>query len=254
METLKNRRFLACHKSEGFMSIAKGIEIAGCCLLINKKILVIADLHIGYEEALAKQGVFAPRNQFKETEKRLDELFKKTGKVEIIVINGDLKHEFREISQQEWKETIKILDMIQKHCKRIILIKGNHDKILGPIAEKKKLRIRDYFCINEICILHGDKIISNSDTNKSKTLIIGHEHPAITLREEIRHENYKCFLLGKFKSQKLIVMPSFFPLIEGTDILREELLSPYLHQNLKNFEAFIVADKIYKFGKLKNLK
>jgi hypothetical protein len=236
------------------MEIIKGIGIIDTCLLIDRKILVIADLHIGYEEALAKQGIFAPRSQFKETEENLKKIFKKTGNVETIIINGDLKHEFREISQQEWKETIKIFDLMQKYCKRIILVRGNHDKILGPIAEKKGLEVKDYYCIKDICILHGDKIIQNLDTNKAKILIIGHEHPAITLHEGMKQENYKCFLLGKWKKQKLIVMPSFFPLIEGTDILKEEILSPYLHQNLRNFEAFIAADKIYKFGKLKNIK
>ena len=42
-------------------------------------------------------------------------------------------------------------------------------------------------------------------------------------------------------------------MIEGTDILRDKILSPLLKQNLDNFEVFAVEDKIYKFGKLKNL-
>ena len=48
-------------------------------------------------------------------------------------------------------------------------------------------------------------------------------------------------------------MPSFNLVIEGTNILKEKLLSPFLKQDLKNFHVFIVEDKIYDFGKLKDI-
>jgi len=90
--------------------------------------------------------------------------------------------------------------------------------------------------------------------NKAGTIIIGHEHPAVCLRKGARQEKFKCFLKGKYKKNKLIVMPSFCLTAQGTDIQKEKLLSPYLHQKLDNFEVFVVGDKIYDFGKLKNLK
>ena len=99
--------------------------------------------------------------------------------------------------------------------------------------------------------LHGDKILKES--LNSKILIIGHEHPALNLREGPRKELYKCFLLGKYKNKILIVQPSFNLLTEGSDILKEKSLSPFLQQNLNNFEVFVVADKVYNFGKIKNL-
>ena len=170
------------------MEIIKGIEILDTCLLIKKKVLVLADLHIGYEEALNKQGIFVPRSQFKETEQKLNELFRKIKGAETIVINGDLKHEFGTISNQEWDETLKIFDLLQKHCKNIVLVKGNHDTILGPIAKKRGFSLVDSYCINEICILHGDKILDNLNTSSAKIMIIGHEHPAISIREEPKVE------------------------------------------------------------------
>ena len=141
-----------------------------------------------------------------------------------------------------------------KNSKQVVLIKGNHDTILEPIARKKKLSIRDFYCVGKICILHGHKILLNKEIHSAKLLIIAHEHPAIFLQEGPKVEKYKCFLLGKFKKQKLIVMPSFLPIVEGTDLRKEELLSPYLHQPLGNFEVFILGDKVYKLGKLKNIK
>jgi hypothetical protein len=234
------------------MEIIRGIEMIGRALwLPRQKILIIADLHIGYEEALNKQGILAPRMQFKEIKKEIEELLVKV-KPRIIIINGDLKHEFGEISQQEWQDTNEILDLMFKKA-GVILIKGNHDTILKPIAKKKGLEIKDFYCIDKICVLHGDKILVNPEMHKAKILIIAHEHPAVSLREGSKVEQYKCFLLGVWKGKKMILMPSFFSLFEGTDVKKEKLLSPYL-KNIENFDVFVLGDRIYKFGKVKNIK
>ncbi len=235
------------------MEILKDIEIIDLALFLKKqKILVLADLHIGFEESLNKQGILVPRFQFQDLVKRLENILKQV-KPKLIIINGDLKHEFGQISETEWRQTLKILDFLTKKA-GIILLKGNHDKILGPIAEKRKLEIKDYYKVDDMYICHGNIIPEDVDFKKSKTVIIGHEHPAIGIREYPRVERFKCFLLGKYKNKKLIVQPSLNLVTEGTDLLSEKLLSPFLHQNLDNFEVFIIQDKVYNFGKLSKLK
>ncbi|MBS3113067.1 metallophosphoesterase [Candidatus Woesearchaeota archaeon] len=231
------------------MEIMKGIKIVDLGLKIGK-ILIFADFHIGYEEALNKQGIFMPMFQFGDTIKRIIPILEKV-KPEIIIINGDLKHEFGIISDTEWKQTLKLLELFQNHSKNVVLIKGNHDKILEPIAKKKGLEITDHYIVKDCYICHGDAIPKKVE---QKTIIIGHEHPAITLRTEIRAERFKCFLLGRYKQKNLIVQPSFNLVTEGTDVLRERLLSPFLKQDLDNFMAFIVGDKVFDFGKLKKLR
>ena len=236
------------------MEILKKIEIIDLSLhLKESKTLILTDFHMGFEETLNKQGILVPRFQLDKTLKRLGEIFKKV-KPKTILINGDLKHEFDTISETEWLNTLKLIDFLLKNCKKLILNKGNHDTILEPITKKRNLKINEYTKIDNIYITHGDKIPNNKDFKESEIIIIGNEHPAITLREEGRKETYKCFLKGKFKDKTLIVQPSFNLVTEGTDILRENLLSPFLHQNLSNFEIFIVGkEKVYNFGKLKNL-
>lgn len=230
------------------MEIYKNIEIIDLGLFLRDyNILVLCDFHIGYEEALNKEGILIPRFQFEDIIKRLDKIFEKV-KPDKIIINGDLKHEFGTISRQEWRDTMDLLNYLIERTKEIILIKGNHDSILGPIASKKNLRVLDYFKINDICVLHGEKIIDVD----CKILITGHEHPAIGLRD-VRVEYYKCFLKGKYKNRVLIVQPSFNLVTEGTDVLKERLLSPYLQQDLSKFNVYIIQDKIYNFGVLKNL-
>lgn len=265
------------------MKILPGIEIIDLGLYFDS-VLVIADVHIGYEEVLNKQGVLVPRLQFEDIVKRMRAIFDelKNKKMETIIINGDLKHEFGTISEQEWRNTLKFLDLLAKHCKEIILIKGNHDTILGPIARKRNVKVLNYYIIdcnmnksnNELrindntlkikknqknntskaLIIHGDKIPGRELLAGVSTIIIGHEHPAISLKEGPRAESYKCFLKGKYKGKNLIVQPSFNPIIEGTDILRDDILSPFLKQNLDNFDVYVVEDKVYEFGRLGKLK
>ena len=239
------------------MKILPNIEIVDLSLYFHKT-LVISDVHIGYEEALNKQGILVPRMQFEDMVKRIKNIFKELGnkKIKRIIVNGDLKHEFGTISEQEWRNTLKFLDLLAENCKDIILIKGNHDTILGPIAKKRNIKIEEFFLTTskKILIIHGNKIPEKISFKEISTIIIGHEHPAISLKEGPRVEQFKCFLKGKFKGKNLIVQPSFNSMIEGTDILRDEILSPLLQQNLDNFDVFIVEDKVYEFGKLKNLR
>ena len=96
-------------------------------------------------------------------------------------------------------------------------------------------------------------LTSEGDRYQAKTIIIGHEHPAVGLREGTRKETYKCFLKGKFKDKTLIVQPSSNLITMGTNILSKKLLSPFLKQDLSDFEVYVVSDEIMKFGKIKNL-
>jgi len=237
------------------MEIIKGIEIIDLALYLKKKkILILADTHIGYEESLNKQGILMPRFQFKEIIERLEKIIKQTAKVDKIIINGDIKHEFGTISEQEWRHTLRLLDFLGKYCNEIILVKGNHDKILGPIAEKRKVKTVEEYKVGDILIVHGNKIPEEERLKGIKTIIIGHEHPAISIKEGVRAEVFKCFLKGKWKDKTLIVQPSLNLVTEGTDISKERLLSPFLKGDLGSFECFIVADEVYGFGKLKKFR
>jgi len=235
------------------MNLTKNIEAKNLALIISKKILVLSDLHIGYEEALAKQGLLVPKFQLKEVMKNLESIIKNK-RFEIIIINGDLKHEFGRISEQEWRDTLKVIDFLASKCKKLLLIKGNHDTILGPIADKRNIELKDYYfdAKNKIYVTHGHRIPKDSDFKKAETVIIGHEHPAVSIHEGAKHEIYKCFLFGNYKNKKLIVMPSFHFVTEGTDIIKNRLLSPFL-KNIEDFSVFAVADKIYNFGKIKKI-
>lgn len=223
----------------------------------EKKILVLGDLHIGYEEYLNEQGVFLPRLQFKETMRELGGIFreiKEVEKLKEVIILGDLKHEFGKISEQEWKDVLEVLSFFSKKAKKVMLIKGNHDTILEPIAERKELKIKDYYVKDGICFLHGHKLFTRCLDKKIKMLVMGHRHPAVVLADKYKKEKYKCFLVGLWKGKKVIILPSFFPFVEGSDIITnyEENRLFIDEKELRNFEVFVVGEenKVYRFGKL----
>jgi putative SbcD/Mre11-related phosphoesterase len=232
----------------------KNLKIVDLGLYLKKEqILVIGDIHLGYEESLSNQGVLVPRFQLKETIKRLGNILNKT-KIKEVIITGDLKHEFGKILNTESRDTLEFLDFLLKKYK-VTIIKGNHDNVLSYIAQKREIELKQYVKINDTFICHGDKIIDNIDFFSSKIIIIGHEHPAVSVSKNSRNEIFKCFLVGKYKDKELVVIPSFNVLIEGSDVLREKVLSPFLKKsNLDDFEVHVIADKVYDFGKLRNLK
>ena len=179
------------------MEISPGIEIIGTALWLKKEqILVINDLHLVYEEALHRKGILVPKFQLQEMIAQATAITKKTSPL-LIILNGDLKHEFGSILKQEWKEVLQFLHFLSQQCTEIIIIQGNHDPIIKPLAEKRKIKVVKEYGIGDIILVHGDKLVET----KAKTLIIGHEHPAITIRRGGKWEKYKCFLKGKWKGK-----------------------------------------------------
>ncbi len=240
------------------MEIIKGLETVDTSLFLKaERLLVINDLHLGYEEAMHAKGVLVPKFQLEEIIARMRNIFNmienQNIKINKIVINGDLKHEFGKVLRQEWNDVLKFIDFCLLHCNEVVIVQGNHDSIIKPIAEKREVKVVSELRIGkkgEIIIIHGDEI---ADT-EAKTIIIGHEHPAITIREGSKYEKFKCFLVGKFKKQKVIVVPSFNPLLEGTDVLDGQMLSPYLG-NIDDFTVYVIGEKeTYDFGKVKKIK
>ncbi|MBS3065024.1 MAG: metallophosphoesterase [DPANN group archaeon] len=236
------------------VQIHPGLEIIDLGLyLVKENIIIFSDFHLGYEEAMARGGVLLPRYQFKDTEERLKKIFEKIGiKLKAIIITGDLKHEFGTINRQEWRDVNSILNLFGEYTDKIILLKGNHDPLLPSIVKRKGITLRNSYRLKDFLIMHGDILPKNEV--KEKVIIMGHEHPAISVSDGITTERVKSFIKGKWKDKIIIVLPSFNLVTEGTDVKSDRLLSPFL-KDVSNFEAFAVPefDKVLYFGKIKNL-
>lgn len=226
-------------------------------------ILAIGDLHLGYDSMLKNQGIRLNFDQLEETKKELEIIIKKIKALSTlrkIVLLGDIKHHFS-FEKTELFDLRNFLRFLEKFLPKedIILIKGNHDTFT----------LKDYklynFYISEdktLAFTHGDKTYSELFKDKSiKTIIISHIHPAILIKDKnnIKKEKFKCFLIGKYKSKEFIVVPSFFPLIEGSEVNELESSKCKFQtiipsQKLKSFDTYVVGkNKIYSFGKLGNI-
>lgn len=239
-----------------FLEILKGLEIHGNALFLKREsVLILSDLHIGFDASLNANGILIPRFQYSDLFSELQRLLREL-KPKLVVLNGDIKHEFSGILREEGKFVLEFLDFINKRCE-LVIVKGNHDSILKPLVDKLNLELRDYFVIGDFFICHGDRLFDNDDFKSCKFVIIGHEHPAVSLRSGVRVEKYRCFLHGSFQGKKLIVMPAMNPSSEGSDVLVERLLSPFLKNNSSfwDFKVFVVeSGESYDFGVLRNLK
>ena len=225
-------------------------------------ILAVGDLHLGFEYSLQQSGILVPEQQVEEIKQELKNIFgeikNKKMKIKKIVFIGDIKHSFAYQWKEKnyFKEIIKFLSEFVAE-KDIILIKGNHDTIDYSFSDK----LKDYFISKDVAFCHGHKLFPEVFSEKIKTIVIGHLHPSIILsdKKNIKREKYKCFLVGKFKNKKIIILPSFLATTEGTTVNSVEYeyfdsFSIIPKKYLMNFEVFVVGeDKTFNFGKIKNL-
>lgn len=237
----------------------KEYQFIGKSVFLEKeKILVVSDLHLGWENSFREGGIFLDCRLYEKIIEGLREIFsflkKEKKKIKEIVILGDLKHEFSSILNQEWKEVLKLLEFLKKEVGKIVLIRGNHDNYLVSIVKKiKDVKFVDFYVKNENLFVHGDKKISKIRSSKIKRVFLGHLHPSIVLEKESKKEKYKCFLAGKFKGKEVIILPSFFPLVEGVDVKNLGGNLAY-NFNLKNFGVFVpIKEEVLGFGRFKDL-
>jgi len=228
----------------------------------KKGILAVGDLHLGFEFKLQQSGFLVPEMQIKEIKEELkiifEEIKKMNFKLKKIVFIGDIKHSF----SYEWKEKNyfkELLDFLKEYVddKNIILIKGNHDTIDYSFSD----RLKNYFTAGNIIFTHGHELFPEILDKKIKTIVIGHLHPSIILsdKQNIKREKYKCFLVGKFKNKKIIILPSFLATTEGTTVNSleyeyQDYFSIIPKKNILNFDVFIVGEnETYNFGKIRKL-
>ncbi|MEM0141006.1 MAG: metallophosphoesterase [Thermoplasmatales archaeon] len=192
----------------------------GAAFLEDISAVVVSDVHLGYEDVLAMNGIFIPRVQSKLIYETVDQIIEKYSPSEFI-IDGDLKHEFSKNTPQEWRDVYELLQRISKKSKPIV-VKGNHDNYVANIASKLEIKVYDIYREGRYTFHHGHK-----DFNWEGMAIIGNEHPAVGLRDAVESViKLPCFLY--FKKENLIVLPALSIYAGGSDILKNEISSPVL--------------------------
>ncbi len=219
--------------------------------ITDKKILVIADLHIGLEKELYEKGIVI-RPQAEIFKQKIDELIKMTN-AKILVILGDIKHEVPGISYREEKEIPKLFDYLAKKIK-VICCKGNHDTYLNKILPKNvKITSSKGLRIGKYGFFHGHAWPSKK-LMLCDYLLMAHIHPVIEFKDKfgykiieqvwIKGNLNKSAIKQKYKIEKtgklqLIIVPSFNKLVGGAVLnseLKNELIGPILSKNFFNID------------------
>ena len=175
------------------MKVLKVLNKPALLLSGRRKILVVADIHVGIG--------YVDRSILDEL-KRLYEL---TGADEL-VIAGDFKHSLSargvEVRLfQELRETLPVT-----------LVRGNHDGGIEAVRELK---------IGKVGIIHGH-IKPGEGLEDCKLLIAGHAHPAVLIRHGAGGIKERVWLEGECEMQgvkrDVIVMPAFNELCASTAV------------------------------------
>lgn len=208
-------------------------------------LIVLSDLHLGLEGSMTSEGSYIPKFQLNDVLQDIENAQEETGATRILV-NGDLKNEFRKSYYSEKKEVGKFISEMKTLFDEVILVKGNHDTFIEETVEEYGLELQENFSENGILFTHGHKDVDDvSDFGK---IVIGHEHPALSLKDEIGVvEKVDCIIYGETDSgTDLIVLPAFSSISNGTRINetpQSQLLSPVLknHIDVKKMKAVAVS-------------
>ncbi|HEW64479.1 metallophosphoesterase [Fervidicoccus fontis] len=194
--------------------------------------IIIADLHLGFEDEAAESGVFLPKMQLKKAIDLIIRL-KELTKAKKLIINGDIKNSFNRLTIQEREEIIRFFGKSKDLYDEVILVRGNHDNYVSIIAEKMNVPIvESYKLSNMTILLHGHKL--TEEIFSYKNIIIGHEHPSFTIKDEIGSVvKMPCFLKVPLKNgSNVIVIPAagYYQSGNPISLIRENYLSPIIRE------------------------
>ncbi len=230
----------------------------------REKILVIPDLHLGFEKELAEKGIAFP-SQTEKIFARLQRLLNDQ-KPDHLIFLGDIKHGTSTILPYEWREIPNFFERLLKLVDRIHVIPGNHDGGLDKLLPEKV----ELTSVRGLTIEDGRKRISlihghawpEPESFACDELIMAHHHFTIMLRDssglrsfepiwvitrwnktkivtsylkargiKARTDPIKLFKKNfgiNIKSPRIIVMPTFNNMLGGIAINQKESDSKYL--------------------------
>jgi putative SbcD/Mre11-related phosphoesterase len=126
------------------------------------KILMISDLHLGFEKGLSLKGINIP-SQTQKIFNKLKSIIEKISPDKIIIL-GDVKHGTLKIVPQEWVDVPQFFNNMRDLVKSVEIIMGNHDGGLKALLPKGTK-------------IHPSRGTSLFDGKESFALMHGHAWP-----------------------------------------------------------------------------
>lgn len=195
-------------------------------LLVNKRTLAVADLHIGIEDELRKAGFFLP-SQTDKIAKRLEELRRVTGAPRLVIL-GDVKHNVSGVSGLENRDLPSFFERLSRAFDDIYIAPGNHDgKIKVLLPKSVRFMKTSGFVLDRVGYIHGHAW-PGLEVMRSQHLIMGHNHPAVMLIDKLGTKTIRpCWMRVDFRGRSkkfpkmpkdAVVVPSFNELCGGVPV------------------------------------
>ena len=213
-----------------------------------------ADVHIGIEDSLVAEGFSMPLDEEGELLSRFRAVIKKF-EPKIMILNGDVLHEFGRLGRNARKEFGRIMMELHASVDEVILIEGSHDRMMGVALEGDSAD--SLYFKGGALFTHGDAIPDKAKEPDVMLIVIGHDHPML----DVDMKKEPCFLYGEkaWRGKDVLVLPAFNPLCSGTSINRldtRDFLSPFIREgDIGAYRPIIVVDgEALKFPPLRDFR
>ena len=206
----------------------------------GKKVLVVADLHLGLEASLRKVGMHLPSQTGARTRHILD-VVGRTGAKRLVLL-GDVKHTIGGFSRQEAEELPVFFKELASKVKVLDIVVGNHDGALKD-ALPDGVGLHQHLVIGDVGLTHGHSW-PPEDIIACQHVVMGHDHPTVLFIDELCQRHfYPCWIKARLVPSRAqerykgirsggtgLVMPAFDDLGSGTPVNLQDvkLLGPLL--------------------------
>ena len=194
--------------------------------MTGSRTLIVSDLHIGFPWVQKERGEWMHQEDPDEPRRRLATLASEYQPSEIVFL-GDLVHKLVDLVAIE-NELRALLEPLSNHC-RLVLVRGNHDAGFVSRQETWALPITvvDERVVDGRILRHGHLPIAeevDAAATEQMPMILGHEHPAVHVRDGMTSAKHHCFLVGR----DCVVLPAFSGWVTGMLVGTDTFLSPLL--------------------------
>jgi uncharacterized protein len=215
--------------------------------LLAERVLIIADLHLGYAWAERSAGNLIPLSRCVDPLDRLSGLIDAYSPDRTILL-GDIVHDAVDV-EPVTADLQRLRDDFGARTE-IVLIAGNHDRRLQKMLDAKRiaLPLLKELQIGPHRLVHGDGVELRQAKAELATacslggfVFCGHEHPAITLSDRVAsYAKCPCFVEG----DGLLMLPAFSEWAGGSNLRSGSFLSRYLEAARLRSITVIIADKL----------
>jgi len=149
----------------------------------RERVLVVADLHIGWEVALAQEGIHVPS----QTPKMLNKLLQliDLSKPTRLLFLGDVKHTIARVELGEWRDIPDFFEAVSKKVNAVQVILGNHDGNLEPLLPPNvEILPSTGVALGDVGLFHGHAW-PTPELLGCRSLVMGHIHPTVAFRDPL---------------------------------------------------------------------